>query len=107
MIIYILDYTISDSQSEYVIIGQVTLVCSLPLSALWASTDQQHHNAQPPTPRPNESRSTLSESVRRGRFTAMKQRWSARGTKDSGEEGEKAPSYSAESGESGELHGEV
>jgi len=37
----------------------------------------------------------------------MKQRWSARGTKDSVEEGEKAPSYSAESGESGELHGEV
>lgn len=37
----------------------------------------------------------------------MKQRWSARGTKDSGDEGEKAPSYSGESAEVGEGNGEV
>ena len=94
MVIYILDYTL-ESRSVYVIIAQVTLVSSLPLSALWASSD--HYHRPHSLPQEKESTSTVSASVRRGRLRELQSKWSARSGVTKGSDSvERAPSYEAE-----------
>jgi len=96
--IYILDYTLN-SRSIYVIIAQVTLVSSLPLSALWASADQHHKDQQ--YHRDRISTSTVSESVRQGRFNRFRAQWGSSSTsrpetKDSSSDIERVPSYNTQ-----------
>lgn len=100
--IYILDYT-HGSSSIYITIAEVTLVCSLPLSSLWASADARDHEQRPLTVKVSNS-SLEGSSQRRSKFSFLGHEKGS----DSGASGstdiEKAPSYTTAGAEEGTSH---
>jgi hypothetical protein len=85
------DYTIGASSSIYVTIAQVTLVCSLPLSSLWASADAREQEQRPLAIKVSNS-SLVGSSQPRSKFSFL-------GSHEKGSESghstdvEKAPDY--------------
>jgi hypothetical protein len=71
VVIYIVDYTIG-SDSIYITIAQVTLVCSLPLSSLWASADARDQEQRPLAIKVSNS-SLVGSSQPRSRFSFLGQ----------------------------------
>jgi len=89
LVIYIVDFTLGSS-SIYTTIAQVTLVCSLPLSSLWASADAKDHEQRPLTMKVSNG-SLVGSSQPRSKFSFFGQEKSS----ESGASAdlEKAPSY--------------
>jgi hypothetical protein len=83
------DYTLGSS-SIYITIAQVTLVCSLPLSSLWASADARDQEQRPLAVKVSNS-SLVGSSQPRSKFSFL-------GPEKGSESGhstdvEKAPDY--------------
>jgi hypothetical protein len=90
VVIYIVDFTLGSS-SIYITIAQVTLVCSLPLSSLWASADAKEHEQRPLTMKVSNG-SLVGSSQPRSKFSFFGQ--DSKGSESGASTDiEKAPSY--------------
>jgi hypothetical protein len=90
VLLYILDYT-TTNVNNLAGLAQTFLVCSLPLSALWASHESDNNK-----PRVTTTSSSVTDSSRSSRFRNRLRFWGGRGTNHS-EDLEKAPSYEEKS----------
>jgi len=95
LLFYIIDLADSNSVFNFATIGQVFLVCTLPLSALWASADAESRRPEAPSFANMSGTDSANSNSAAGKYSLFSAKKSVQGSHSSYDTDiEKAPDYS-------------